>query len=300
MARLFAVVDAPQRNAPRGATLLRSANPVTEPDDRWMAGLRYTPEACGDGRIVQAAGYCGSGFAGMPDPDDWPLGDDVDYVPPFVAVAQECSVIGGPAELAIIEDRARRLLELCATVGIARELWRGEIARDPLGPDDPTAPEPLPNNYLANSASYSDLGAGGDFSLLDGLAALEEGLAGCSCGGQGMIHTTSQVVTYWQHLNLLERQPDGRLLTALGTLVVADPGYDGSAQGGAAPDPTGASSWAYATGLVDVRLGPVDTLADRGIVRSQNTFTVYAFRPFAATFDPCCHLAAKLDHTTLT
>lgn len=307
MARLLAVVDAPQRTAPRGATLLRSANPVTEADDRWLAGLRYTPEACGDGNIVQAAGYCGgvgfAGFQGMPDPDDWPMGDDVDYVPPYVAVAQRCSVMGGPQELAIVEARARRLLETCATVGIARELWRGEVARDPEGPADaanPVGETTLPNNYLANAASYDDLGDGGDFSVLDAMAALEEGLAGCSCGGAGMIHTTSQVVTYWNHLGLVERQPDGRLLTALGTIVVADPGYDGSGQGGAAPDATGASSWAYATGLVDVRLGPVDVLNERSGVRSQNDYVVYALRPFAATFDPCCHLAAKINHTTLT
>lgn len=303
MARLFAVVEAPQQRPPRGATLLRSANPVTdgaEIGDRWIAGLRYVPEPCGSGNIVQAAGYCGSGFAGFPDDgDDFPLGDEVDYVPPYVAVVQECSVMGGPDELARIEERARRLLENCQTVGIARELWRGEIARDPNGPGGGDSTD-LPNNYLANAASYDDLGDGADFSLLDGLAALEEGLGGCSCGGAGMIHTTAQVVTYWNHLGVVERQPDGRILTALGTLVVADPGYDGSGAGGASPAADGGSSWAYATGMVDVRLGPVDVLADRGKIRTQNDFLVYAFRPFAATFDPCCHLAAQLDHTRLT
>lgn len=291
MARLFAVVEAPQQRPPRGATLLRSANPVTEPDDRWLAGLQYVPEACGTGDLVLAAGYCGSGFAGFPPGSDFPLGETVDYVPPYVAVAQECSALGGEAEMRRVEDRARRLLEACQTKGIARELWRGDIAIA-------AAPD-LPNNYLANSASYEDLGGGLDFSLLDGLAALEEGLAGCSCGGAGMIHTTSQVVTYWQHLNLLERQPDGRLLTALGTFVVADPGNDGSPMGGVV-DADGSSSWAYATGMVDVRLGPIDVLAERNQVRERNDFVVYAFRPFAATFEPCCHLAAQLDHTRLT
>lgn len=297
MARMFSVVEAPTNRPPRGATLLRSANPVTEGDARWEAGLRYRPEACGDGNVVQAAGYCGAGFAGMPDPDDWPLNDDVDYVPPFVAVAQECSAIGGEREIAAIEDRARRLLENCATVGIARELWRGEIARDPNGPRGGDSAD-LPNNFLANAASYDLLGSG--LSMLDGLAALEEGLAGCSCGGVAMIHTTTQVVTYWKHLQLVDRQADGRLLTALGTIVVADPGYDGSGPGGASPDPTGASSWAYGTGMVDVRLGAVQTLRDRDAVRVQNDYRVFAYRAFAATFDPCCHLAAKLDHTSLT
>jgi len=286
--RLFVVVDAPQQRPPRGATLLRSANPITPADDRWIAGLRYVPEACGTADTVQAAGYCGSGFAGFPDGTDWPLGDDVDFVPPYVAVAQTCSAIGGEPELAAVEDRARRLLEACATKGIARELWKGTVA---------TA-EALPNDFLANSPD--DVGDGSALSVLDGFAALEQGLANCSCGGIGMIHVTAQAATLLAHLQLVERQPDGRLLSALGTVVVADPGYDGTGTGVTSPDEDMTASWAYATGMVDVRLGPVDVLADRTNIRTRNDFLVYAFRPFAATFDPCCHLAVKLDHTTLT
>lgn len=289
--RLFAVVEAPQQRPPRGATLERSANPVTEPDERWVAGLTYVPESCGTADNVQAAGYCGSGFAGFPDGTDWALGDDVQYVPPFVAVGQQCSAIGGEEELGRVRDRAQRLLENCQTKGIAKELWRGDIAK--------AATPDLPNNYLANAASYTDLGSGSDFSLLDAMAALEEGLAHCSCGGIGMIHATPQAATYWAHLRLIERQPDGRLLTALGTLVVVDPGYDGSSSTGVV-DESGATSWAYATSMVDLRLGAPDFLADRSIIKTRNDFIVYAFRPFAATFEPCCHLAAQLDHTRLT
>lgn len=290
--RLFAVVEAPQQRPPRGATLERSANPITEPDERWVAGLQYLPESCGTADNVQAAGYCGSGFAGFPDDgDDWALGELVQYVPPFVAVASECSAIGGETELALVQARAARLLEACQTKGIAKELWRGDIAK--------AATPDLPNNYLANSASYTDLGSGSDFSLLDAMAALEEGLAHCSCGGIGMIHATPQAATYWAHLRLIDRQPDGRLLTALGTLVVVDPGYDGSAANGSV-DESGASSWAYATSMVDLRLGAVDVLADKTVIKTRNDFIAYTFRPFAATFEPCCHLAAQLDHTRLT
>lgn len=287
--RLFVVVDTPTVRPPRGATLLRSANPVPETEGRWQAGIKWVPEACGDADVVQAVGYCGDGaFAGFPDPDERPLGTEADFVPPYVAVAQRCTALGGEQELTAVEERAMRLLENCQTKGIARELWTGTVA---------TA-ETLPNNFLSNAPD--DVGDGATLSVLDGIASLEQGLANCSCGGVGMIHTTAQVATFLAHLRLVERQPDGRLLTALGTLVVADPGYDGTGVGIAAADEDMASSWAYATGMVDIRLGPVDVLRERTDIRSRNDYTVYAFRPFSATFDPCCQLAAKLDHTTLT
>lgn len=291
--QVFGVVVVPsQQRAPRGATLLRTVSGIENvPDGPLWRGFSWRPDSCGDGDVVKATNLCLTPFAGFGDPVDRP--DLQSYIPPIVAAGQECSAISGETELRDTVDRARALLERCQTVGVARELWRGDIAK--------SATPDAPNNYLSNATSYDDLTDGTPASVLDAMAMLEEGLAGCSCGGVGMIHATSRLVTYWQHLNLLERSPDGRLSTALGTLVVADPGYDGSAADGSV-DADGSSSWAYATSMVDVRLGTVATTrnaADIGIVEA-NDFDVFAYRPFAATFDPCCHLAAQIDHTALT
>lgn len=283
--RFGTVVVPPPTRPPRGATLLRSVNVETPSDERWVQGIIWQPDSCGDGEIVQATGFCGNGtFAGFDAPVGRP--DVAEFVPPMVAVGQSCSGISGEAELLRTAERARNLLERCQTVGIARELWRGDIAQAET-PD-------FPNDWLSKDAT--DVG-GGIVGVIDALAALEQGLADCSCGGQGVIHAMPYLATLWSATMLVERQADGRLLTALGTLVVADPGYDGSGESGASGDPL-ASSWAYATSMVDVRLGTARTTGDPQTLNiSNNDFDVYAYRPFSATFDPCCHLGVQVDHT---
>lgn len=291
--RFGAVVVAPPNRAPRGATLLRSVNPVTPSGveieggaERWVRGLLWQPDSCGDGEIVHATGLCvDGGFGGFDAPIERP--ELAEYVPPFVAVGQSCSGISGEQALLDAAQRARDLLERCQTVGIARELWRGDIAQ--------AATPDAPNDWLSKDAT--DVGGGLQQPVRDGFAALEQGLAECSCGGQGVIHAMPYLATLWASLQLVERQPDGRLLSALGTIVVADPGYDGSGVDGGSGDPL-ASSWAYATSMVDVRLGAVQITNDASTLNLQtNDFDVYAYRPFAATFDPCCHLGVQVDHT---
>lgn len=284
---MFAVVEPTLRVPPTGPTLLRSANLVVEGDNRWERGLRYLPEQCGVDTIAKTAGDCDTGFAGFDDALDFP--GTVDYRPPYVAVATECSAIGGQAAIDLVEERAQRLLLLSETAGIARELWRGDVAIA-ANPD-------LPNDYLGKNPTQ--ILSGVTTRLLKAFAELEQALADCSVVGGNTIHVAPRVVPYLANLRVIERLPDGRLVTNQGTLVVADPGYDGSGPGQASPDATGATSWLYGTGPVDVRRGAPQMLADRNQIRSRNDFVVYAYRPFAATFDPCCHLAVKADLSTL-
>jgi hypothetical protein len=287
---LFAVVDPPPAGPPRGATLLRSANIVNDPDLHWLQGLRWRPLVCGSSQIGQGIEVCAqfSGFTHLSPPAN------VDYNPPSVAVGIACSAISGEQEMRDTIDRASALLDRCETLGIARELWRGAVATG----------EAWPNDFLANTATLTQIASGSSVSVLDALADLENYLASCGCGGTGMIHATAQTVTIWKHLQLIDKDPGGRLSTVLGTTVVADPGYDGSAPNGTV-DATGASAWAYATGMIDVRRGPVqlwpkpDAL-ERGVNPGNNDFNAYAYRPFAATFDPCCHGGVLIDMTTLT
>lgn len=286
---MFAVVDPTLRVPPNGPTLLRSANLVISGDARWERGLRYTPDACGAHDTAMLAGDCDTGFAGFPDGDDFPLGDTVDYRPLFVAVAQECSAIGGQPAIDLTEERAIRLLNLSETAGIARELWRGDIAASPA--------TDLPNNYLGKSPTQ--ILSGVTTRLLKAFAELEQNLAECSVAGGNTIHVAPRVVPYLAYLQVVTSAPDGRLFTKQGTVVIADPGYDGSGPAHGTPDATGATSWMYGTGPVDVRRGLSAVMLDRNGIRARNDFTVYGYRPFAATFDPCCHLAVKADLATL-
>jgi hypothetical protein len=192
------------------------------------------------------------------------------------------------------KERAVALLDRCMTLGIARELWTGTAAVAET-PD-------LPNDFLANSGSVFEPNGSTSTPAIEALAWLEETLGQRSCAGGSIIHCSPFTATIWRSLQLVQSTPDGRLLTALGTVVVADPGYDGSAPDGS-KDATKAVAWAYGTGMVDVRLGPVkvlppgDTLMS-GIDRTNNDFNVYAYRPFAATFDTCAHVGIKVNHAS--
>lgn len=290
---LFVVVDPVAARPPRGATLVASANPVTDSDPHWTAGLTWSPETCGTSSVVEAVGVCGGAFSGFTVAT---RPEAVQYVPPHVAVGQRCSGISGVAELQATQERARRLLDRCQTLGIARELWRGDKAVAET-PD-------LPNAYFGKSSALAQPNGTTSTAAWDALGWLEDYLASCSCGGVGMIHATPYTATIWSGLNLLERLPDGRIVTKLGTIVVADPGYDGSAPTQGAVDATKATAWAYATSMVDLRLGPVtltpSDVAGSALNRTNNDWTVYAHRPFAATFDPCCLAGVKVNHASRT
>jgi hypothetical protein len=83
------------------------------------------------------------------------------------------------------------------------------------------------------------------------------------------------------------------LYTLAGNVVVADPGYPGTGPAGQA---VGATAWAYATSPVQVLLSPLSPITDDSVVvdRAVNTRTVWAARVFAATWDPCVHLATEI------
>ncbi len=84
--------------------------------------------------------------------------------------------------------------------------------------------------------------------------------------------------------------------TSITNIVVSGPGYSGVGPG---DDPaTASTAWGYATGPVDVYLGPVRQVDPyQSIDKDLNDVTVYSERPFAAVFDPCCYLAGEANLT---
>ena len=255
-----------------------------------MQGLTWRPVACGSRDIVEGIDACVafSGFTTVSEPAA------PQYVPPHVAVAIPCSGMSGMSVLEETRDRATALLERCQTLGIADELWTGDraIARG------------WPNEYLSESVGLDQPTGSTAQGVIRALAEAEQYLAENMCAGGGVVHAQPRTATYWARMNLVTAQPDGRLRTALGTVVVADPGYDGSAPDGSV-DATGDTAWIYMSGVVDVRLGPVQVSTGEdmdmsGLDRSNNDFVVYAHRPFAATFDPCSRGGIKISHLTLT
>ena len=112
-----------------------------------------------------------------------------------------------------------------------------------------------------------------------------------------MIHATVMAALY-----LPDVARDGQVLTTKrGTLVVPGAGYTGAGPVGTPALPAdGSEVWLYATGMVEVRLGPIDLFPTdaSALDRDTNTLTAWAVRPAAAAFDPCAHFAVRMVYAT--
>lgn len=274
--------------APRGAAeavvlqpprvgLLASA-PSREGAGRWETGLEYEPEGCGvDVGLIDP---CTGGQVLIDGGNA-----DIEKMDPFLIWAgRQCTTLNFQA--AEYEARATRLLLACQSKQVEAEFWSGALTQ---------AAHPADENFYLNETGAATLVNTTPSTPVEALALLEQGLADCGCGARGMIHATRSVVTLWSEGGLVQRQ-GSLLVTIHDTIVVPGAGYDGSGPGNeAAAD---GSVFAYATGLVNVRLSPVDvtpkTFAE-ATDRTLNTVAFRAHRTAAFLRDTCCHLAVEVD-----
>jgi hypothetical protein len=273
---------------PPRISLVSSAilDPRAASDERWVAGFSYLPNGCNDGELLGA--QCAVDIS--KDLEDPPA--IVEYVPHAVIASARCSTLGLSGEdPEVYGARALTILEAVTPKQLEAELWRGDRAQA----------DSLPNNYLANAASLENLSPGGS-DVSPGayaLAALQEYLADCHDGGRGMIHAPRSVVTIWQVLGVVRREPGSNVLLDLyDNIVVPGVGYDGSDPDGNV-DASGETAWAYATSMVEVKLGRAELLPGVGqiaaaIDRSTNDAEWRAERPVAATWDGCCHAGIRV------
>lgn len=273
----------PPALAPGRRGLIAAAIEVIEPDERWVNGFAYEAETCDPAQAIPI--YCeplpdGDGYSKEPGAS----GGIIEYDPFSVVGADKCTTLDRARDRV---GRARR--QLIATEGyqIEREFWDGAIA---------TA-EGYPNPFLAD-ASTTDLGSD---DQVGALGKLEQALGECLHGQRGMIHATLTTVTYWNQANLLRF--DGNLiLTALDTIVVTGPGYSGSAPGSPPTPPASvaAAAYAYGTGLVYLRRGPMFPVDDGNeastVDRQLNDQTVFVERAVAAVAAGCCTIGIEVVH----
>lgn len=267
------------RAAPPAMGLVASAQRPETTDTRWVGGMAWVPEQCGAG--YQLLPWCTTGDPDEHTPDS--PGDVVYYRPPTARWAVTCSVMGGGVD----SERARRLAEATTPWVVARELWSGDLAQDDAGFDVPGGGAAT-NPYLA-SADATVVGSGGA-DPLTALGDLEAAALEASMGQRVMLHIPPALVPV---LATAVRRVGNLLLTHLDNVVVADAAYPGTGPAGQEP---GATVWAYATAMVQVRLAPLVVHDDPAQItdRRINSATVWATRAFAATFDPCVHLATEI------
>jgi hypothetical protein len=275
------IVQAPSLVAPRYGLLVSARDSSTE-DPLRSESITWTPNTCGTGGIV---GIC--------DDDAKTLADDNPGTASFRAFGiwqgYRCSTFG-PTE-AEREARARALLAVKQSYLVERAFWRGDYTDS--GDTDETL---YADNVSLSAISGDEILTPGVTTtpLVYGLAALEEAIG--SCGGRAMIHASVPTVVGWYSAQAIRREGN-LLLTALDNIVVPGSGYDGSSPAGAV-DATGNTAWAYATPLVEYRLGNVRVLGvtpETGIDRQQNSREVRAERLVALTLEPCCRFGANID-----
>lgn len=279
--RLYQVVD-PVPTQPSRYGLINSATVINEADAHWEQGITWTPETCAeDGGTFN---YCNSPateftYNGVPTAGQ--------FIPFGIYASAKCH----PGSGLDIRARAVRALELQESRLIEREFWTGAVA---------TAADPdHPNKFLAAAAAVQPNGTTATPAAL-ALADLEQALADCAGGGRGFIHARPRTVTFWQHMGLLRRE-GSLLLTALDTIVVPGRGYPGTSPTGVATANHN-TDWAYATGQVEVRRGPVQVLETEASVtqaNTDNTHRAVAYRMASATFDPCCHIGVLVKNCSL-
>lgn len=265
---------APPPLAPPRVGLIASASEIVENDEHWMNGYSYAPENCSDASV-------GDPCHGVTPPVN--ANAAIVNVDPFwIRAFDKCSAFGFEAR--DYKGRAQRLLAACESKQMEKEFWAGAQ----------TKASGWDNRYLASPMS-DVLSPNTGMTPIDALACLEQGLAQCGCGTRGMIHATRQIVTIWASAFLLQRS--GNLITTINdTIVVPGAGYDGSDPDGN-PAVNGAV-WAYATGMVNFRRGPIETVPEtyaQAVNKSNNDVQFFAQRMAAVDWNGCCHLAAQID-----
>lgn len=260
-----APVDPVQAAAP-SVGLLTSSRQIND-GSRWELGMAWRPEYC-----ITAQGFspCGD-IVGVPVD----LGIGVQYyIPPAYRVRDFCTTLGGLLD----EERVRRQMEAIASFEVAQELWTGALTT--ANPDTING-APHTNLRLASTDATTVVGTG---TVAERLGQLEEAARRVALGQQVFLHVPIHLIT--PIANLLTRRGNV-LYTALDSVVVADAGYPGTGPAG-----TG-TTWMYATGPVQTRLSAINVEfePDETINRRTNRQEIWGDRQFAATFDPCIHMA---------
>lgn len=188
-----------------------------------------------------------------------------------------CSTIsvGDPQEFF---NRVQAVLDATLSAGVERMLAEGVVES---------------SNPFFGDASVDVLAAGAAVSPGVGLSYLEEAL-GTECR-RGMIHATPAVVAALQASPL---DPVEVLETPNGTPVVSGMGYQGIDTPWLST-PAGTRDWVFATGPVEVHLGPVrlDTISEN-LDRELNVVTYRAEQYVVALWDTAIQAAILVDWAT--
>lgn len=203
----------------------------------------------------------------------WPIPRFDAFVVYQAATCSTISVGGDPEEFA---DRASRALDATISAGVEEALAAG-VSQS--------------SNPFFGDADVDDLTSGTAVSAGVALSMAEEAI-GATCR-QGMIHATPAVIAALQAFPI----PGGEmnLVTAAGTPVVSGMGYQ-DVDTAFLPTPGTTEDYIFATGPVEVHLGPlvIGDIRD-SLDRSDNVVTFRAERYVVAVWDTALQAAILVD-----
>ena len=275
-------VSQPALDEPAVGSLLNTFEPVNAETDRWEMGYHFPTW----GSCIDAFSW----GSGCQDPDDLVYktpgsgSSVVETVPIQVYAPFRCSTFGFEEDE--YKDAAREALRLMGGQRLESELWAGAIAQA----------AGWPNRYLADlpSATPADGAGAGAYGWPTALAVLQGGLRRCSGEAAGVIHASPMLVGLWTGTEAVFER-DGKLRDHFGNFIVAGGGYPGTLSG----SPVWGVQYAFATDMVDVRVGEVQILGEDVLAeatrRDINEVDLIAEATMSAVWARCCHLYVEVS-----
>jgi hypothetical protein len=261
-------VSVPPPLTPSPVNLLRSSrNPSDASDVRWEQGFAYLPMGNGEMNIDDA---CAGDNIGVPVDKK---GVATFWTPYLLSTKYTCSAMG--ADLAEHQQRAQGLLDAATPKLLEYELWNGLL----------TKAAGYQNLYLEQATGVDAYTA---TSVVEAIAICESYLSQMSYGGRGMIHMPAWVSAYLPAGGM--RREGNLILTIRDTIVLPGAGYGHypASQSGPPVAPTGSFN-IYATGITDVRTGPIipwpEGDVNLALNRATNTVDTRAYRMACASWD---------------
>lgn len=234
--------------------------------DRWENGITWETLTCEPVGGRGADGCDPEEILGLPKELD-SYDNDMGEATPFGVYGHHtCSPISTSVERA--QQLAQQHLILREEARVEQALWTGDLGN-------------VPN--FAGANGYDALNNVGTFSSRWGAIARLEQVIASEYGSQGMIHMSRENATWLAKQGALQFS-GGRILTPLGTPVIAGTGYGSDKIVATAP------VFGYRSDIITGSDRAYDTLD-----RAQNNLYALAERLWLLGFDPCGASEATLD-----
>jgi hypothetical protein len=244
---------------PRHSLLETEGVLVTEDATRILNGVNVLMYPTGCSELWEP---CSDGTFRTKNDDSTQLNVRFDSFVVYKALTCSTISVGGGERADEWAARAERVLDATLSAGVERALAEGVEGS---------------SNPFFGDANVDVLGGGTAVSPSVALSYLEEAI-GASCR-QGMLHFTPGAVAGLQAFPL-EGGADNELITANGTPVVSGDGYIGVDTPWLTSPGTG-ESWAFATGRVQVHLGPMVSFPLRESLDREENITTFRAEKYA-------------------